>query len=147
VIAPYFCKAEKALQKMVITDVLREDMKSITLILNSAIMALFGLGSCLAHFRVTDIGKRPQAYPNHPGWFPNATEIAINLRWMWSAVPILWLTMSLALMLLLRKKQHLAQDVVALHSSVTILVGFAMLMFFLATGIIPCLEWPPFAIK
>ena len=122
-------------------------MKTITLILNSAIMALFGLGSCIAHFRVTDMTKRPHLYPNFIGWFPNATELAIDLRWMWEAVPILWLAMSLGLMLLLRQKQHLAQDVVALHTSVTILVGFAMLMFFLTTGIIPCLEWPPATCK
>jgi hypothetical protein len=119
-------------------------MKYITLILNSAFMGLCGLGSCIAHLKVTDITKRPEAYHDYAGIFPPLTAYAVTLRWMWWAVPATWVVLSLVLLLAFRKKDASSmQNVVSLHTSATLVAGLAMLVFFLTSGIVPFVDWPP----
>jgi hypothetical protein len=118
-------------------------MKYITIILNSAFMTLCGLGSCIAHFKVSDILKRPKAYHEFADNFPGPTELAIKLHWMWKFVPITWAALSLVLILVLLKNKSCGRDLVGLHTSATLLVGLAMLIFFLTTGIVPFLDRPP----
>jgi hypothetical protein len=120
-------------------------MKYITIILNSAIMALCGLGSCFAHFKVSDILERPEAYHEFAATFPGPTSFAVNLRWMWKTVPSVWAVLSLVTILILLKNKSRGRDIVGLHTSATLLIGLAMLIFFLTTGIVPFIDLPPVA--
>ncbi len=111
-------------------------MWRLTLILNAALMGIFSLGSAASQ---TKLWNYYVQYP-HVGegtMLPAGSELALQVQWLYRAVPLIWLLITLALLILNWRKPEPPRDMVQLHTSATLLVGVVMLGFFLIAGIMP----------
>jgi len=112
-------------------------MWRVTLVLNALLMAVFSLGSAVSQIKLYNEYIQ---YPNggesmRP--LPAISELALQVRWVLPTVPILWAFLTLALLILNWRKPEPPRDLVQLHTSVTLLVGVFMLVFFVAAGVMP----------
>jgi hypothetical protein len=113
-------------------------MNRITVLLNSAIMALFGAASSASQCHVDNVLMYPGAYEGVAEYFPAATVLAIHLRWCCWAIPAIWLVVSLVVLFLIRKMElPRANSIVQLHTSATVLIGLVLLVFFVLAGVMP----------
>jgi len=113
-------------------------MNRITVLLNSALMAMFGAASAASQFRVDNVLMYPDAYDGISDYFPALTVLAIRLRWCCWSIPVVWLVVSGFTLLVMRKMElPRANALVQLHTSATILIGFVLLVFFVFAGVLP----------
>lgn len=113
-------------------------MNRITVLLNSAIMAVCGAASSGSQFRVDNVLMYPSAYDGVAECFPAATVLAFRLRWCCWAIPAVWLFISIVVLFLMNKMElHRANALVQLHTSATILTGLILLVFFVFSGVLP----------
>lgn len=113
-------------------------MNRITVLLNSAIMAVFGAAGSASQCHVDNVLMYPSAYDGVAECFPAATVLAIRLRWCCWTIPVVWLMVSVVVLLLMRTMDlPRANALVQLHTSATVLFGFVLLVFFVLAGVLP----------
>ena len=108
-------------------------MKSLTLAVNTLLMAAFGLAAGLSQFQLNEILAYSDVYSS----LPPASSIALDIQWICWAVPLAWLLVSILTFAVFHRDDQRFANAVQLHTSVTLLVGVVMLGFFVMTSIIP----------
>ena len=112
-------------------------MWRVTLILNALLMAVFSFGSSASQIKLhNQYVQYPNAESELP-LLPAISELALRIKWLLQVVPIFWVLITLALLILNWKKQEPPTEIVQLHTSATLLVGMVMLIFFVTAGIMP----------
>ena len=110
-------------------------MKSLTLAVNTLLMAVFGLAAGFSQFKL----KETLAYSDSDvsDYLPLASAIALDIQWICWAVPVAWLLVSILTFAVFHRDDQRFANAVQLHTSATLLVGVVMLGFFVMTSIIP----------
>ena len=113
-------------------------MNRIAIILNTALMALFGWLSSAAQFKVDNVLMYPNAYKGLGDNFPAITALSLRLRWLCWVVPLLWVAIAVFLVVRMRRTDPIkAPATVQLHTSATLVVGVFMLGCFVLAGVLP----------
>lgn len=117
-------------------------MNRITILSNTAVMGVFGFASRASQIQVDNVLMYPDAYDGLAETFPLITVMALRVQWLCWGVPLIWLGSAAILVLLLRKMTlPRANSIVQLHTSITLLVGMILLMFFVVAGVLPFCEF------
>ena len=116
-------------------------MSTITILLNSAVMLVFGFASRASQLQVDNVLMHPEAYGDLGQTLPIITVTAIRLRWLWWSVPSVWLLLAGILLLAIRRMESSsANSLVQLHTSATLLIGLSLLLFFALSGVLPFVD-------
>ena len=111
-------------------------MWKITILCNTLLMCVFGLASAASQIKLRNAFVR---YPNTTkGWeLPCISDLALKLHWTYSAIPWAWVALGVLVIILNWKKTEPPRDVIQLHTSATLLIGFFMVAFFTVAGVMP----------
>jgi hypothetical protein len=113
-------------------------MNTVAVILNAVLMALLGFVSGASQFKVDNVLMYPRAYNGLSEHFPAMTALAIRLRWLCWAVPLIWLALAIFLIVRMPKADPArANAIVQVHTSATLILGVLMLAFFVLAGVFP----------
>lgn len=112
-------------------------MWRITLILNALLMAVFGYGSAASQMKLHNQYIQYPHVSRQMVDLPAISDLALRIQWLLQAVPLLWASLTLALLIWKWRQPEPPRDWVQLHTSATLLVGVFMLGFFLIAGVVP----------
>ena len=117
-------------------------MWRITIIANSLLMFLFWVTSIIA---ITPAYNHFVQYSEAGNALPIPTELAISVRMFAIAIPVAWVLLSFFIYKNTRTKtpEHRTEYLLA-FTSVTLVSGFSMLIFFILSGILPYLKFNAF---
>ena len=109
-------------------------MWKLSLACNTLLMCVFGLATSITQIRLTNAIQ----YDEFDGLaLPPLSQLTLNAEWIAVAVPAVWVISGLILLVLNWKREEPPQDIIQLHTSITLLVGITMLTLFAIAGILP----------
>ncbi len=114
-------------------------MWRVTVLANALIMILFWLASLLS---VALAYNRYVQYPEADGSMalPSSTELALSLQYWAGLLPLAWIVLSYVLWQRLKETApDVRSEYLLAFSSITVIAGFAMLIFFALAGTMPFL--------
>ena len=112
-------------------------MWRITLTLNALLMAVFGYGSAASQIKLHNQYIQYPHVGDQVSALPPISDLALRLKWLPQAVPLLWALLTVALLIWKWRQPETPRDWVQLHTSATLLVGVFMLGFFVVAGVMP----------
>jgi Na+-translocating ferredoxin:NAD+ oxidoreductase RnfD subunit len=110
-------------------------MKNLTLVINTLLMAIFGLAAGSSQFHLQQVRDHPDSF--YDLVLPLASLFALDNQWICWAVPIAWLLVSILTFAVFHRDDQRFTNAVQLHTSLTLFVGVVMLSFFVLTSIVP----------
>lgn len=106
----------------------------ISLICNTLLMCVFGVASSVAQWRLEN-AMDYDLFEGKP--LPGISRLALNIWWLYLAIPVLWIIASFFLASSNWKRSKPPRDMIQLHTSLTLFTGITMLACFALAGILP----------
>jgi hypothetical protein len=106
----------------------------ISLVCNTLVMCVFALASAATQIRLHNALQYDELGCRR---LPPLSSFVLHAEWLLIAVPVSWIIAGLILLFFNWKREDSPQDMIQLHTSITLLAGITMLVVFAIGGILP----------